>query len=144
MDGEPLLTPGPFFVVNGDILTDLDLVAFGRHHVAARHFATVATWLHDHPLAYGVVHHDSACAPASEIASIEEKPVYRYPVNAGIYVFSPDALDEVEAGAPLAMVDFLNQHARTRSIGRFPLVEYWNDVGSHADYERAQRDVEEL
>ena len=132
---------GPFFLVNGDILTDLDFVAFGAHHQLHGLTATVATYLYTAPLPYGVVHHDQA---TGAIDVIEEKPVYRYPINAGIYAFSRDALGLVEAGAPLAMVDFLNEQAGRVAVGRFPLVEYWNDVGSHEDFERAQQDIDEL
>lgn len=130
---------GPFFLVNGDILTDVDLNALARHHRMAGNLATVATYRFSAPLPYGVVHHDG-----DRIRFIEEKPVYRYPVNAGLYAFSPEILDLVAHGRPLAMVDFLNELADRERIGRFPLVEYWNDVGSHADYERARREVEEL
>ncbi|MGA0059160.1 MAG: sugar phosphate nucleotidyltransferase [Planctomycetota bacterium] len=132
---------GPFFLVNGDILTDLDLVAFGTHHQLHGLAATVATYLYTAPLPYGVVHHDAA---RGTIDVIEEKPVYRYPINAGIYAFSRDVLDRVEPGAPLAMVDFLNAQSGQVPVGRFPLVEYWNDVGSHEDFERAQLDIERL
>lgn len=132
---------GPFFLINGDILTDLDLVAFGAHHQLHGLTASVATYLYTAPLPYGVVHHDQA---TGAIDVIEEKPVYRYPINAGIYAFSRDALGLVAAGAPLAMVDFLNEQAGRAAVGRFPLVEYWNDVGSHEDFERAQQDIEEL
>jgi dTDP-glucose pyrophosphorylase len=132
---------GPFFLVNGDILTDLDLVAFGAHHQLHGLTATVATYLYTAPLPYGVVHHD---AKSGAIGVIEEKPVYRYPINAGIYAFSRDVLELVEPGAPLAMVDFLNDQAGRVPVGRFPLVEYWNDVGSHEDFERAQQDIEAL
>jgi len=41
-------------------------------------------------------------------------------------------------------VDFLNDQAGRVPVGRFPLVEYWNDVGSHEDFERAQQDIEAL
>jgi dTDP-glucose pyrophosphorylase len=132
---------GPFFLVNGDILTDLDLVAFGAHHQLHGLAATVATYLYTAPLPYGVVHHDAA---SGAIDVIEEKPVYRYPINAGIYAFSKDVLELVEPGAPLAMVDFLNAQSGRVPVGRFPLVEYWNDVGSHEDFERAQQDIETL
>ena len=133
-------TDEPFFVLNGDILTTLDLGALGRWHRLQGRIATVATVRYAAPLPYGVVHHDGA-----KILDIEEKPVYRYDINAGVYVFSPHALERVTPRAPLAMVDFLNGLCRAGDlVGGFPIVEYWNDVGTHPDFERAQTDVEEL
>jgi dTDP-glucose pyrophosphorylase len=131
--------PGPFYLLNGDILTDLNLRAFAAHHLLHGNLATVATYLYAAPLPYGVVHHDG-----ERIARIEEKPAYRYPVNAGLYLFAPEVLGRVAHGRPLAMVDFLNEQAASQRIGRFPLIEYWNDVGSHADYERARQEVSAL
>lgn len=130
---------GPFLLLNGDILTDLDLRDFARHHLLHENLVTVATCMFSTPLPYGVVHQD-----AERIRHIDEKPVYRYPVNAGLYVFEREVLERVVPGQPLAMVDFLNEHAGRARIGSFELVEYWNDVGSHADYRRAQEEVARL
>lgn len=129
----------PFYLINGDILTEMSFPAFAVQHHLSGNLATVATYLYPAPLPYGVVHGDG-----ERLVGIEEKPVFRYPINAGIYLFGPRILDFVPAGgAPLAMVDFLNDLvARGERIGRFGLVEYWNDVGSHADFERAQDEVE--
>ncbi|MEW6071306.1 MAG: sugar phosphate nucleotidyltransferase [Planctomycetota bacterium] len=136
------LLPGadaPFFLMNGDLLTEIDLQALARHHVLRHALATVATFRYAAPLPYGVVH-----AAGEQIRAIEEKPVFRYPVNAGIYVFSPAVLARVERGRPLAMVDFLNELARGEAgLGCFPLVEPWNDIGSHNDLARAREKLAE-
>ncbi|MCA8941508.1 MAG: NTP transferase domain-containing protein [Planctomycetes bacterium] len=130
----------PFLIINGDILTTLNLTAFTRWHQLEQNLATIATYRFAAPLPYGVVHGDDA-----RILEIEEKPVYRYDINAGVYAFSPEVLDLVEPRRPLAMVDFLNAQARvTERVRAFPIVEYWNDVGTHADFERAQTEVLEL
>ncbi|MCC6671552.1 MAG: NTP transferase domain-containing protein [Planctomycetes bacterium] len=130
----------PFLVVNGDVLTNANLAALARSHVLRGALATVATYLYPAALPYGVVHRDG-----ERIVEIEEKPVLRYPVNAGIYAFAPQVLDLVPRGEPLPMVPFLNEQIRAgRRVCRFPLVEYWNDVGSPADFERAQGDVTSL
>jgi dTDP-glucose pyrophosphorylase len=130
----------PFLLLNGDVLTNLDLQAFARHHALAGGIATVATYLYAASLPYGVVHRDSGW-----VLGIEEKPVLRYPINAGIYAFAPAVLARVPPDRPLPMVPFLNDLiARGERVARFPLIEYWNDVGSPKDYERAQQDVHEL
>ena len=69
----------------------------------------------------------------------------RHPVNAGMYVFAPGALEHVEHGRPLAMVDFLNDVLiPRRALRSFPVVEYWNDVGTHQAFEAAERDLARL
>ena len=130
----------PFVVINGDILTTLNLRAMTQWHQLEGNLATIATYRYAAPLPYGVVHGDD-----ERVLEIEEKPVYRYDINAGIYAFSPEVLDLVEKRKPLAMVDFLNDQARkTERVRSFPVVEYWNDVGTHADFERAQTEALEL
>jgi dTDP-glucose pyrophosphorylase len=130
----------PFLVVNGDVLTTCNLRALGRWHQLAGALATVATYLFAAALPYGVVRRDGGL-----VAGIDEKPVHRYPVNAGIYAFSPQAHELVEHGQPLPMVPFLNDLIRAgRAVARFPMVEYWNDIGLPADYERAQADARAL
>lgn len=133
--------PSPaFFVINGDVLTNANLTAMARQHALSGAIATVATHLHPMPLPYGFVHHDG-----DVLRQIEEKPVLRYAINAGIYVIAPAALEHAVPGAPLAMVPFLNERiAAGQPVCRFPLVEYWNDVGLPQDYMRAQKEVRGL
>jgi dTDP-glucose pyrophosphorylase len=126
----------PFFVVNGDVLTKLDFRAMGRFHLMSGALGTVATYRYAAPLPYGVVR-----PQAQRVEEIAEKPVFEYPVNAGIYVFSGEASRIVPKGKPLAMVDFLNENARAGRIARFPLIEDWNDVGSPDVFARAQEEM---
>jgi dTDP-glucose pyrophosphorylase len=130
----------PFFVVNGDVLTNANLTAMARAHQIGGAIATVATHLYPMPLPYGHVH-----AAGAALQRIEEKPVLRYSINAGIYAIAPQALDHVAPGKRLAMVPFLNERvAAGQKVCRFPLVEYWNDVGQPHDYMRAQKEVRRL
>lgn len=130
----------PFFVINGDILTNFNFTVFGKWHRLRRSMVTIGTYRYPAPLPYGVLHRDGA-----RVVEIEEKPVHKYDINAGIYAFSPTVLDHVPHQRPLAMVHFLDAHARKSTrVMSFPIIEYWNDVGTHADFERAQTEVHSL
>ena len=131
---------GPFLVVNGDVLTNANLGALGRLHVLHENLVTVATCILPTQLKYGVVHCDG-----DRLVGIEEKPILRHAMNAGIYAFSADIANHVRPGVPLPMVPFLNELiGRGERVGRFALVEYWNDIGAHSDYERARSDIATL
>ena len=131
---------GPFLVVNGDVLTNVNLSALGRCHALDKNLVTVATCLLPTQLKYGVVHSDG-----DRIVGIEEKPTLLHPMNAGIYAFAPEILDRVQQGVPLPMVPFVNTLIeKGERVGRFALVEYWNDIGAHADYESAQAEIGRL
>jgi mannose-1-phosphate guanylyltransferase len=87
-----------FVVVNGDVLTDLDvtgLVAFHRERGAE---ATVALTPVEDPSAFGVVPTDDE---GRVVAFIEKPPPGEAPtnlINAGTYVFEPSVLDRIPAG----------------------------------------------
>ncbi|HED65526.1 MAG TPA: hypothetical protein ENJ09_08220 [Planctomycetes bacterium] len=130
----------PFFVVNGDLLTEANYGALARFHRESGRLATISTHVHEMDCPYGVVR-----AEGGEVSRIEEKPLLRHPINAGIYAFSPGVLEFVRHGERLEMVDFLNDTLAPRGeLGEFPLVEYWNDVGTPMSFERAQIEASRL
>jgi dTDP-glucose pyrophosphorylase len=130
---------GPILVINGDILTAVDFRAmldFHRHHHAE---LTMAVRQYDLRVPYGVVEADGW-----RVRAVREKPVLGFFVNAGIYLLEPAVTRAVPNGQRMDMTDLI---ARLLEEGRpvvsFPVVEYWLDIGQHADYEQAQRDVRE-
>lgn len=128
---------GPFFLVNGDIVTTADLGALAGHHVATGAAVTVATVAYEWRIPYGVVEPEGR-----RLAAVREKPLYRFETNAGLYAFDPRVLREIPAGDPCDMVELVNGLAeRGEVVARFPLVEDWSDVGSPDDFERVQSEV---
>ncbi|CAN5788424.1 N/A [soil metagenome] len=146
-EDEPLGTAGalgliepsdqPTLVLNADILTNVDyraMLQFHRDHGAA---LTVGVREYDVAVPFGVVHSTDA-----EVTSIEEKPVFSFFVNAGIYLLEPKVMRLVPHQERLDMPDLINMLLREnrRSVMAFPIVEYWLDVGQHADYAQANTD----
>ena len=127
----------PFVVTNGDVVTDIrygDLVDFhGRHEASA----TMAVRTHEWQHPYGVVQ-----TRGVDIVGFEEKPVARSHINAGVYVLSPEALDELEDGAPCDMPTLFERlQAKTRRTVAYPMHEPWLDVGRPDDLDKANRAV---
>lgn len=127
----------PILVMNGDILTRVDLramIAFHREHNAE---LSVAVRQYDVPVPYGVINCDGAY-----VQSVEEKPVLKFFVNAGIYLLEPSARRSIPKGRRFDMTDLIQAlNAEKRAVVAFPIVEYWLDIGQHVDFERAQEDV---
>lgn len=123
----------PFLVMNGDVLTRLNfdhLLDFHAGHGAA---ATICVREYDFQVPFGVVTVDQ-----HRVLGLEEKPVQRFFVSAGVYVLEPSALAHIPRDAPCDMPDLLNTLMRRGSeVSAFPIREYWLDVGHLADYERA-------
>jgi len=124
-------------VMNGDLLTNLDfdnLLKFHREHDPV---ATMCVREHEHRIPYGVIQGEG-----HRITSMVEKPAYRYFINAGIYVLSPQLVRAVAPGERVDMPSLLERHmAAGREVNMFPVHEYWLDIGRMEDFHRAQGDV---
>ncbi|WP_417814253.1 nucleotidyltransferase family protein [Thalassospira alkalitolerans] len=123
----------PFFVMNGDLLTNANfshILDFHQEHPAA---ATMCVRDYDVQVPYGVV-----TMEGHRLKTIQEKPVYRKFTNAGIYVLEPEVLDVVEENVPMAMPQLFERlMGNDRPCNVCPIREYWLDIGQHADFERA-------
>lgn len=124
----------PIVVMNGDLITRTNFENLLRFHVAQGATATMAVREYDFQVPYGVVRLDGA-----RIEAIEEKPVQKFFVNAGIYALSPEALDHLPAETFFDMPT-LFEHLITagKNTAAFPLREYWLDIGRLEEFERAQ------
>ncbi len=126
----------PLLVMNADLLTKVnfnDLLDFHSTHGAK---ATMCVRDYDFQVPYGVVKIDQ-----QRFLGIEEKPVKRFFVNAGIYVLEPETLDLIPQNTYFDMPQFFEklqqQHAH---ISVFPIREYWIDIGQMNDLIRATND----
>jgi NDP-sugar pyrophosphorylase family protein len=91
-----------FVVINGDVLTDLDLTELVAFHRERGGEATIALTPVDDPSAFGVVPTDEA---GRVTAFIEKPPRDEAPtnfINAGFYVLEPSVLDRIPVDDPSA------------------------------------------
>lgn len=87
-----------FVVVNGDVLTGLDVTALVRFHRDRNAEATIALTPVEDPSAFGVV---PTRDDGQVIAFIEKPPPGQAPtnlINAGTYVLEPSVLERIPAG----------------------------------------------
>ncbi len=124
----------PVIVMNGDILTRINfeqLLDFHREHRAD---ATMCVREYDVQIPFGVVKIEE-----QKITSIEEKPIQRFFVNAGIYVLEPDVLKLIPADTYTDMPTvFEKLVAGRQETTVFPVREFWLDIGQLEDLERAR------
>ncbi|XZG70800.1 nucleotidyltransferase family protein [Chitinibacteraceae bacterium HSL-7] len=127
----------PIIMMNGDLLTRLDLAALLDFHAAEGAAATMCLREYSHQVPYGVVRSDG-----TRLTGIDEKPSLSFHVNAGIYVVGPDVRRAVANGQRIDMPDLLMQAVGAgRKVATYALTEYWLDIGKMNDFERAQQDV---
>jgi dTDP-glucose pyrophosphorylase/CBS domain-containing protein len=128
----------PLLVINGDILTQVDFRAMRAYHQEHRACVTVGVRQFEFQVPYGVVQSDGV-----HVQSIQEKPVLNFFINAGIYLLEPSVHEFIAEGSRLDMTELIDLLvAKGRTVVSFPIVEYWLDIGRHADYEQAQQDIQ--
>ena len=126
--------------MNGDLLTKVDFDLLMNFHAAHKSRATMCVREYDFQVPYGVVTLDS-----HRLMGIEEKPVHRFFVNAGIYVLEPQVLEYVPSNTYLdmpALFELLINHGIETAA--FPIREYWLDIGRQSDLDRAHGDFKNL
>lgn len=147
----PLGTAGPltlvdgiddtFLVMNGDLLTDLDvgaMVAFHRANAAA---ATIGVCQRDIPIDLGVIEVDGG----SHVTGYREKPVYGYRASMGAYVFEPPVLSRIPRGEHFDLPHLVGALlAAGDRVVAYEHTGYWLDIGRPDDYQRAQADFPQL
>jgi mannose-1-phosphate guanylyltransferase/phosphomannomutase len=142
-NAETALKDDAFLVISGDALTDIDLGAVVRAHKDRNALVTVCLKRVPDPLEFGIVITDED----ERIERFLEKPtwgqVFSDTVNTGIYVMEPEVFDHVEPGA---IVDWSGDVFPALVKAGAPVFGYvadgyWEDVGTHESYLRAQADV---
>ena len=122
----------PFFVINGDLLTNLDFEKLLNFHYEHNSQATMSVREYNIESPYGEVKLNN-----EKIIAIQEKPKHKYFVNAGVYVLDPKCINLI----PKKYFDmpslFKKMILKNKKIISFPLGEYWLDIGKFNDYKKA-------
>lgn len=134
---------GPFFVMSGDGLSDIDLTDMLAFHKKRGSVATMAVHRVDSRFDYGV----TLAAKNGRIKGFLEKPswgdVFSNTVNTGIYLFEPEILKMIPSGR---VYDFGHDLwpkllKLKKPIFAYEFDSYWCDVGNLPEYRRCQLDV---
>jgi NDP-sugar pyrophosphorylase family protein len=151
-ESEPLGTAGPLalvreqfgsttedtdslLVMNGDLLTDLDMPALIDFHERGGHDITVVTRDYQLRHPYGVIELDG-----DRIVGIVEKPAVTDTINAGVYVFRWSALKLVPDGRAYEIPELLNVAAASgHSVMAYPFAGTWLAIDRMEQLEDAAR-----
>ena len=126
----------PILVVNGDVLTRVDLRNLLQFHADNDSNATMCVREHETIVPFGVANLDNL-----NLIKIDEKPSMKTYVNAGIYMVGPELLDLVLDKTVLDMPQLLNLAVESgHMVTAFPVHEYWLDIGRPEALARARGD----
>jgi len=137
------LVGGRVIVLNGDVLTDMDLTAMIDFHARRRARATIALTTVDDPSQFGVAETD----PDGRVLRFVEKPapgqITARTINAGAYVLERELLDLIPRGRATSIERELFPLLLTNGVPFFGWTTgaYWLDIGTPGNYRRAHLDL---
>jgi len=87
------------------------------------------------PVDLGVIESDAS----GRLVAYREKPVYRFEVSMGVYVYEPHVLRYIPRGKPMDFPDLVHTLLeKGEMVSGFRSEDYWLDIGRREDYELAQ------
>jgi dTDP-glucose pyrophosphorylase len=130
----------PFFVMNGDLLTDVNYEYMLNYHLENEAIATMAVREYEYQVPFGVVEMEG-----NVIKSIKEKPIQKFFVSAGIYVLNTEVIDLIPKNEYFDMPSLFEKLIETKKLTvSFPIREYWLDIGRIEEFEKAQAEYERI
>jgi mannose-1-phosphate guanylyltransferase len=131
-----------FFMLNGDVLTDIDLTAQLEQHERTGARATLALYPVEDPSAYGLVR----CDPDGAVSEFIEKPgleeLDTNLINAGAYILERDVLDGMPpAGTNVSIEREVFPTLVGRGLYGYESSGYWMDIGTPDRYLQATYDI---
>jgi NDP-mannose synthase len=144
-EAEPLGTIGPlsllrdqltepFLVLNGDVLTDLNLGQFVKDHRVHGHLLTIASIVRHSKVEFGVLDETNG-----EVVGFREKPTLSTLVSMGIYCMNPEVVTHVPSGVPFGFDDLILQMLEEGvPVHAFRHDGLWLDIGRADDFHKAQ------
>ena len=130
----------PLIVVNGDILTKIDYVKFLTHHVENKADVTMAVREHVFQVPYGVVKGEGI-----EITHMDEKPTQKFFINTGMYIVEQSLYKTLPKNTYIDMPSAIELGiSKSLKAIKFPIHEYWKDIGAMEDYLAAKEDIKFL
>jgi mannose-1-phosphate guanylyltransferase/phosphomannomutase len=131
-----------FVVISGDSLTDIDLGAAARFHRERKAIATIVLKPVPNPLEYGVVVVDDGGAVQRFIEKPSWGEVISDLANTGIYILDPAVFKFFRPGEVTDWASDVFPKLLKEGEHVFGWIAdgYWEDVGSHAAYVKANFD----
>lgn len=130
----------PFFVMNGDLLTNIKFNELLEYHVANKSMATMGVVEYDMQVPYGVVN-----TVGNDIKTIEEKPKVNFFVSGGVYVLDPKCLDYIPEDEFYDMPSLFEEVIRNKhKTITYNIKDYWLDIGQIDEYKKANEEYSEV
>jgi NDP-mannose synthase len=131
---------GPFLVVNGDVLTNLDFGKLMQFHMSQSAAVTIAAYKRSVSINYGVLKRSGHV-----LEDYNEKPALNYEVSMGVYVFDPCVLKYIPCKTFMDFPDVIKTLlASGKTVSIYPFDGIWYDLGRQEDFVEVLDQLNEL
>lgn len=136
VDNEHPLMKQPFLLMNGDVLSDIDFSRIIKFNETEGAIATMCVREYFNEIPFGVVSLDD-----HKIVNLEEKPIQKFYINAGIYVLAPEIVKYIPKSERCDITEVFSKSLdENHHVAAYPITEYWRDVGTHEELRKAEHD----
>ena len=122
----------PFFVSNCDSINEQDYRDVWDYHMNNHNDMTIVTMVKSFKIPYGVIE----TGEDGLMTALKEKPEQTYQVNTGVYILTPECIDEIPKGEFFHITHLMEKiKERGGRVGCFPVSEHsWKDMGEWPEY----------
>ena len=137
----PDILQDDFFLLNGDIMLDIDFKRMEKYHREKGGWVTLFTHPNDHPGDSALISADSGKRITGWINKEDERTIYKNRVNAGIHVISPKLLKERNLSGRVDLDrEMLKPLVAAGKMYVYDSPEYVRDMGTPERYHRVCED----
>ena len=128
-----------FLVLNGDLITDLDVKAFKEFHDSHGGLLTIGITTKIVNIDLGVLDLEG-----HEIVGFHEKPTLKYQVSMGMYCMNPEIMSFIPTGVPFGVDNLIHSMLdKKEEVHAYQHDGMWMDIGRPEDFQKAQEMFEE-
>lgn len=152
-ENRPLGTAGPIknislfneenlLVINGDIITDIEIDSFLNFHLLRESLFTIATTEVGIELKYGNILLDT---DTDTILEMNEKPLKKYLINTGIYIINQNIISYIPDNIYFDMNSLVSICLQNKvKIHPFYHKGLWMDIGNPEDLKKSKQLLKEI
>jgi dTDP-glucose pyrophosphorylase len=127
-------------VTNSDLLTNIDYEQFFLEFINQNADLAILTIPYNVSIPYAVLE-----TQMGEVKSFKEKPTYTYFSNGGVYLMKKEMMNYLPKNDFYNATDLMEELIlKGHKVISVPFNGYWLDIGRHEDFEKAQRDINEI
>ena len=129
----------PLLVINSDLITDLKFKSIIEFHKDNKNDMSIVSSTYENQIPFGIIESNSK----GLIKKVKEKPIYSYPILAGVYCINKNIKKFLKYYKPKDITDLINDVIKNKKrVQIFPMYEYWRDIGRPTDLKEVKNNID--